>query len=130
MVALAAAVPIWAKVPGLPLTSGARSILNPVSIPELSFQLRLIWLEETAVAVRVLGDANDPALGCGTGIVRVAGVGAGIVGSHPVPVFSAVEKAGTGVSSSISRCGANLGKAARAATHIRRPLDLEPGLNA
>ena len=52
---MAGAVPIWAKLPGLPLTSGARSILNPVSLVELSVQLRLIWLEEAAVAERVPG---------------------------------------------------------------------------
>jgi hypothetical protein len=33
----------------------ARSILKPDSLLELSFQLRLIWLEETAVAERLLG---------------------------------------------------------------------------
>ena len=49
------------KLPGLPLTSGARSILNPFSFPELSFQLRFIWPERSlepagpAVAARVLG---------------------------------------------------------------------------
>jgi hypothetical protein len=33
----------------------ARSILKPDSLLELSFQFRLIWLEETAVAERLLG---------------------------------------------------------------------------
>ncbi len=28
---------------------------NPVSLVELSFHVRLIWLEETAIAVRLLG---------------------------------------------------------------------------
>ena len=37
------------------INCGARSILNPVSLVALSVQLRLIWLEETAVATRVLG---------------------------------------------------------------------------
>jgi len=33
----------------------ARSILNPLSFPLLSVQLRFIWLEDMAVAVRLLG---------------------------------------------------------------------------
>jgi len=32
-----------------------RSILNPVSFEELSAQVRLIWLEETTEAVRLVG---------------------------------------------------------------------------
>jgi hypothetical protein len=35
-----------------------RYTLNPVSLFELSVQDRLIWLEETAVAVRLLGAAG------------------------------------------------------------------------
>ncbi len=35
-----------------------RDTLNPVSLLELSVQERLIWLDETAVAVRSLGAAG------------------------------------------------------------------------
>ena len=38
-----------------PEEDGALSIINPVSFVELSFQPRLIWLDDTAVAVRLLG---------------------------------------------------------------------------
>src|SRR5262245_55442043 len=43
-----------------------RSIANPVSLSELSVQLRLIWLNDVAVAIRVegaLGLAPPPAFG-------------------------------------------------------------------
>jgi hypothetical protein len=51
-VALATAVSIWVQGPP---EEAARSILNPFSFLELSCQVRLIWLVETAVAVRLLG---------------------------------------------------------------------------
>jgi hypothetical protein len=35
-----------------------RSIRNPVSLSELSVQVRLIWLLEMAVAVRLVGAAG------------------------------------------------------------------------
>ena len=55
--ALAPAVPICAKlVHPLPVQ---RSTLNPLSLPELSVQDRLIWLEEAAVADRLLGAAGS-----------------------------------------------------------------------
>ena len=37
-----------------------RSILKPVSLFELSVHDRLIWLVETVVAVRLLGEARGP----------------------------------------------------------------------
>ena len=49
-------VATWAKlVQPLP---AHRSILKPSSLPELSIQDRLIWLEEPAVAVRLLGETG------------------------------------------------------------------------
>jgi hypothetical protein len=36
-----------------------RSTLNPVSLLELSAQLRLIWLLDTAMAFRLVGAAGD-----------------------------------------------------------------------
>jgi predicted alpha/beta-hydrolase family hydrolase len=38
-----------------PADEPARSILNPVSLLELSDQVRLIWLEDTALATKLLG---------------------------------------------------------------------------
>ena len=52
--------------------SGERSILNPVSLVELSAHARLIWVEDAAVAVRPLGAA-------GVGVAVGVGVGAGCV---------------------------------------------------
>ena len=40
------------------LLSGDLSILNPVSLFELSVQLRFIWLVDAAVAVRLEGAAG------------------------------------------------------------------------
>jgi len=51
VVILALTVVISAQV----LLSGDLSILNPVSLFELSVQLRFIWLEDTAVAMRFEG---------------------------------------------------------------------------
>ena len=48
-----------------------RAILNPVSFVELSVQDRLIWLEETATAFRLVG-----ALGVGVALGAGVGVGA------------------------------------------------------
>jgi len=50
-----------------------RSILNPVSLFELSVQDRLIWLDDTAVAVRFVGGA-----GVGTGVGVAVGVPVGV----------------------------------------------------
>jgi Flp pilus assembly protein protease CpaA len=41
-----------------------RQISNPVSLFELSCQVRLIWLVETAVAVRLLGAAGTVTAAC------------------------------------------------------------------
>ena len=51
---LAATVVICVKL----TPSVERSILNCVSLVELSLQARLIWLAEAAVAVRLLGAAG------------------------------------------------------------------------
>ena len=45
----------------------ARWILNPVSLEELSRQLKLIWLEETAEAVRFEGAAGAVFLAASAG---------------------------------------------------------------
>ena len=41
--------------------SGERSILNPVSLLELSLQARLIWPVDTAVVLKLIGAAGRPA---------------------------------------------------------------------
>ncbi len=64
--------------------SGERSILNPVSLFELSVHDRLIWLDDAAVAVRLLGAA-----GVGVGVGVAVGVGVG-VGSGAVPVICTI----------------------------------------
>jgi hypothetical protein len=43
-----------------PAVALLRSILNPDSLLEVSAQVRLIWLKETAVAVRLVGAAGTP----------------------------------------------------------------------
>jgi hypothetical protein len=61
--------------------SGERSTLKPVSFVELSVQLRLIWLDDAAVAVRPLGAAGvgvGVALGVGVGVAVGVGVGVGV----------------------------------------------------
>jgi len=55
--------------------SGERSILNPVSLFELSVHDRLIWLDDAAVAVRLLGAAG---VGVGVGVAVGLGVGVGV----------------------------------------------------
>ena len=52
-------------------------MLNPVSSLELSVQLRFIWLDETAVAVRLLG-AFGTGVGVGVGVGVAVGVGVGV----------------------------------------------------
>jgi hypothetical protein len=54
-----------------------RSTLNPVSLFELSVQDRLIWLPETAVAVRFVG-ARGGGVGVGVGVEVGVGVGLGV----------------------------------------------------
>ena len=56
--ALAAAVAIWVKL----TPSGERSTLKPSSLVALSVQTRLIWLAETALALRALGARGTVAL--------------------------------------------------------------------
>src|SRR5437660_14365 len=46
----------------VPVAAGARWILKPCSLLELSFQVRFIWLEETAAAVGLLGAAGAVSL--------------------------------------------------------------------
>ncbi len=41
-----------------PAAAVARSTLKPVSLEELSVQVRLIWLAEAAVAARAVGAAG------------------------------------------------------------------------
>ncbi len=53
-----------------------RSILNPLSLPELSVHARLIWVEEAAVAVRLVGAAG---VKVGVGVAVGVGVGLGVV---------------------------------------------------
>src|SRR4026207_1389778 len=58
-----------------------RSTLNPVSLFELSVQDRLIWLDDTAVAVRFVGAAGvgvGVAVGVGVGVGLGVGVGTGV----------------------------------------------------
>ena len=58
-----------------------RSTLNPVSLFELSLQDRLIWLDDTAVAIRFVGAAGvgiGVAVGLGVGVGRGVAVGTGV----------------------------------------------------
>ncbi len=57
----------------LPLVE--RSILNPVSLFELSVHERLIWLDDAAVAVRFVGAAG---IGVGVGVAVGVDVGVGV----------------------------------------------------
>ena len=70
-VTFAPTVPICANV--VPLVE--RSILKPVSLLELSVQERLIWVDETAVALRFVGAAG---IGVGLGVGAGLGVGVGV----------------------------------------------------
>ena len=54
-VAPAPVTAIWVQGPA---EEPARSTLKPVSLLELSVQVRLIWLEEAAVALRLPGAAG------------------------------------------------------------------------
>ena len=59
-----------------------RYTLNPFSLFEWSVQDRLIWLEDTAVAVRFVGAAGvgiGVAVGLGVGVGVGVGVGNGVV---------------------------------------------------
>ena len=98
--AFAPVVAIWVQGPFM---AGARSTLNPVSFVELSAQARLIWLEETAVAVRPLGAAGTVAAvgvavgGVTTGVAVLVGVRVGVdVGAPAVKVGVGV-RVGVGV---------------------------------
>jgi hypothetical protein len=66
-------VPIWVKV----VLSSERSTWKAVSLVELSVQLRLIWLDDAAVAVRPLGAA-------GVGVALGVGVGEGVGVGFPL----------------------------------------------
>ena len=78
-VTLLPTVAIWLNDPD---DSVARSILNPASFAELSFQESLIWLEEMAVAIRLLG--GD---GVSIAVVVVVISVAVVVGSKDVVVI-------------------------------------------
>jgi len=52
-----------------------RSILNPVSLFELSVHDRLIWLDDAVVAVRLVGAAG---VGVAVGVAVGVGVGVGV----------------------------------------------------
>jgi len=71
VVILAPTVATWVNV----VPSGERSILNPVSLFELSVHERLIWLDDAAVAVRLLGAAG---VGVGVGVGVAVGVAVGL----------------------------------------------------
>ena len=73
-------LPICVKV----VLSSERSTLNPVSFVELSVQLRLIWLDDAAVAVRPLGAAGV-GVGVALGVGVVVGVGVGVGVGLPLP---------------------------------------------
>ena len=69
------------------MLSGERSSLNPVSFVELSVQLRLIWLDDAAVAARPLGAAGvgvGVAVGVGVGVGVRVGVGVGVGVGFPL----------------------------------------------
>ena len=85
---------IWAKVvPFVP-----RSILNPVSLFELSVQERLIRLDDTAVATRFVGAAKV-GVGVGVGVAVAVAVGVAVAVAVAVAVGVAVAVAvGVGVS--------------------------------
>ena len=57
--------------------------MKPVSLFELSVQFRLIWLDDTAVAVRPLGTAG---VGVGVGVGLAVGVGVGVGGGGEFPL--------------------------------------------
>jgi hypothetical protein len=64
-----------------------RSTLNPVSLFELSVQERLIWLDDTAVAVRFVGAAGiELGVAVGVGVDVDVGLGLGVGGGVPVGV--------------------------------------------
>ena len=55
---------------------------KPVSLFELSVQLKFTWLEEAAVATRFVGAA-----GVGVGVGVAVGVGVGVGVGFPVPLI-------------------------------------------
>ena len=68
-------VAIWLKF----IPSGPRTIWNPVSLDELSCQVRSISVLETAVATRLDGAAGvAAAVGVGVGVPVGAGVALGV----------------------------------------------------
>jgi len=57
------------------------SIVNPVSLLELSVHPRFIWLEDAAAAVRLVGAAGvgvGVGVGVGEGVALGVGVGVGL----------------------------------------------------
>jgi hypothetical protein len=92
MVTFAPSVAICVNV----VPSVERSTSNPVSLFESSVQDRLIWLDETAVAVRFVG-ARGLGIGVGVGVgvaVGLAvgvGVGVGQVAPNAPAVFDQAE---------------------------------------
>ena len=81
-----------------------RSTLNPVSLLELSVQDRLILLDDTAVAVRLVGVAGVPGVGVGVGVAVGVAVGVG-VGVGVVVGVDVGHGVGTGIASMSARRG-------------------------
>ena len=117
------------KGAGSVINSGARSILYPVSTLELSVQERFIWLEDTAVALRLLGADG---LGCvlALAVFEYAELPAVIVCTHPVVVGGIGAQARVGVGFHICPDRGNLRKGAGSVINCWCPLDLVPGLNS
>jgi hypothetical protein len=92
-----------------PFTAGARSTSKPSSSSELSNQARAIWLEETAVADKLLGEEGGlPAVGVAVGVaVVVGGTGVGV----EVGVGVAVGGIGVGVEVAGGDVGVEVGVA-------------------
>jgi hypothetical protein len=72
-----------------------RSTINPVSLFELSLHERLIWLDDTAIAVRFVGAAGV-GIGVGVGVGVAVGLGVGVTVGVGVGVGVGVE-VGVGV---------------------------------
>ena len=79
--------------------------MNPVSLLELSVQDRLILLDDTAVAVRLVGAAGvRPGVGVGVGVAVGVAVGVG-VGVGVVVGVDVGHGVGAGIASMSARRG-------------------------
>ena len=81
--------------------------MNPVSLLELSVQDRLILLDDTAVAVRLVGTAGvRPGVGVGVGVAVGVAVGVGVgVGVGVVVGVDVGHGVGAGIASMSARRG-------------------------